>query len=491
MISTLMPGLASSKVLTIDFSVSVRSGLVITSTSLSVGVGAARLRRHQGGRGGGKKQFSDHGLPFGFLLTWLRGPTGTSAPSCMPHHVIDRGCIDGLGDVGPEGLGPLEADMEAHHALRARRNRAQSWVRRSAPRVTIAGTTRLSWPPQLTPSLKRSRLSQKRAMSTPSPNSKENRPEVPCRPVGSGPPRPGWWTRVTAGCSASRRAMASAGRLVRLHARRQRAQAAQQQPGVEGRELAAEIGADRPPDHVDEMRRPGDDAGHRHRCGRRYISRPSGRRGRRRASAGCWKIGVAQLLSIMLTTPCRGAQAAQARQVLRLHHPARRALEIEQLRARQGRLDRGEVAAVDIVDRRRPSASAASRRGGRRRDRRGARRRCGRPARRRPSTAAEIAAMPLAKPMASSAPSSAAIFSSNRRDRRVVDARIDRSGCARRDRSRPSRRTLAKVKSEVWTIGGTTASNALASSWATIRLARSLGSSSLPGRIASFIATCP
>ncbi|SCM76993.1 hypothetical protein KL86PLE_40799 [uncultured Pleomorphomonas sp.] len=36
MISTLVPGLASSNVLTMPFSVSVRSGLVITSTSFSV-----------------------------------------------------------------------------------------------------------------------------------------------------------------------------------------------------------------------------------------------------------------------------------------------------------------------------------------------------------------------------------------------------------------------------------------------------------------------
>ena len=36
MISTLAPGLAASKVATISFSVSVRSGLVMTSTSFSV-----------------------------------------------------------------------------------------------------------------------------------------------------------------------------------------------------------------------------------------------------------------------------------------------------------------------------------------------------------------------------------------------------------------------------------------------------------------------
>ena len=60
MISTFTPGLASSKVLTIYFRVSVRSGLVITSTSLSV-VSARACVGHQGGGGSGKQKFSHHG----------------------------------------------------------------------------------------------------------------------------------------------------------------------------------------------------------------------------------------------------------------------------------------------------------------------------------------------------------------------------------------------------------------------------------------------
>ena len=98
MMSTLVPGLAASNLPTIDFSVSVRSGLVITSTSFSVVSASARARHQRGGECRDKKLFS---LSFPSSLVCFR-------------FLFVGGGGDRRLQVTPQRLGSLEADMEAH-----------------------------------------------------------------------------------------------------------------------------------------------------------------------------------------------------------------------------------------------------------------------------------------------------------------------------------------------------------------------------------------
>ena len=58
---------------------------------------------------------------------------------------------------------------------------------------------------------------------------------------------------------------------------------------------------------------------------------------------------------MIVMTPSRVASAASAATSWASNDPARRALQVEEPRARQGRAHGIEVAAVDIVDRRPPA----------------------------------------------------------------------------------------------------------------------------------------
>src|SRR5258707_14416788 len=96
-ISTWVPGLASSKVLTICFSVSVRSGLVMTSTRLSVVSAAAEPAISSAAMPARKHDFS--------LIRFL------------PSWVLGSACVEGLGQIRPQGVGALQAGIEADHPL--------------------------------------------------------------------------------------------------------------------------------------------------------------------------------------------------------------------------------------------------------------------------------------------------------------------------------------------------------------------------------------
>ena len=128
--------------------------------------------------------------------------------------------------------------------------------------------------------------------------------------------------------------------LVRAHAQRQGAQAAQQQPGVERRQLGAEIGKHDPAESCRSARLSRRPRRPRRRCGRPDISTPSAARDRRRARAAAGRSAMAQLLSMIVIAPARRASAARRAEVLDLEHPAGRALQIEQLRARAARARR-------------------------------------------------------------------------------------------------------------------------------------------------------
>ena len=275
-----------------------------------------------------------------------------------------------------------------------------------------AGMTRLSWPPQLTPNLNRRRPSQKRTTSMPPSSSMLNRPELPvsCLP-STVPSRVGCSTRVTARMLAQRRGDRDGAALVRPHPQIQRAHAAHQQPALERRQLGAEIGQHDPVEIADQLGRAGHDAGHRVAVAAQIFR---GRVHTRSAPccSGRWKIGLAQLLSMIVTAPSRRAMRRQPGDVLDLEHPAGRALEVEHTGADQGALHGHDVAPVDIVDRdaharqqdlEEPVGVGVDV-----------------PHAHHPVAALHlaehaplIAAMPLAKPRAASAPSSRASLSSN------------------------------------------------------------------------------
>ena len=167
-------------------------------------------------------------------------------------------------------------------------------------------------------------------------------------PAAARPSGPGWCTAVTIGwLEQPRRDLAGRG-LVGLHAHRQGAQAAQQQPRLEGRELGPDIGADGAADAVDQRlasrprRRPPC------RCGRRYISTPNGPRDRRRASPAAGRPASPRNCRSCVSNAVPLGERRQRADVMRLHGPARRAFHVEERRARQGRRDGVEVAAVHI-----------------------------------------------------------------------------------------------------------------------------------------------
>src|SRR5688572_11479183 len=95
MISTLVPGLAVSNLATIDFSVSVRSGLVITSTSLSV-VSASAVPAIM---------VAKRAAVISLFIMSVSPSFGSLISCCGSHRRFD---------VAPQRLGSLEADMEAY-----------------------------------------------------------------------------------------------------------------------------------------------------------------------------------------------------------------------------------------------------------------------------------------------------------------------------------------------------------------------------------------
>src|SRR4029077_3842048 len=97
-ISTCTPGLASSKVLTICFSVSVRSGLVMTST---------RLRVVSARAGPGTSTAAKPAKRYDFSLILF-----------LPSLVLGFACVEGLGQVGPQGFRGFQAGIQADHPFR-------------------------------------------------------------------------------------------------------------------------------------------------------------------------------------------------------------------------------------------------------------------------------------------------------------------------------------------------------------------------------------
>ena len=189
-ISTVTPGLAASNWSTMPCRTSVRCGLVITSTSCRVvwawaGHASAKRRRRP--------------APSAPVNHASRA---SSSCLCAPMPGADR-------TTDPRDL----PDQCAAGSWPATRRRSASGL--AGPfctRPAAAGNTRLSWPPQLTPSLNRASASQNRAMPAWSrSSSKLNRPAAPESVAAPGPgsPSSGWWTRRTCGCAASRRAIAS------------------------------------------------------------------------------------------------------------------------------------------------------------------------------------------------------------------------------------------------------------------------------------------
>ena len=195
------------------------------------------------------------------------------------------------------------------------------------------------------------------------------------------------------------------------HAQRQGAQAAHQEPAVERRELTAEQREDAGIDPLDQLA-PAADHARDHVAVAAQIFRggmhhevDAMRERLLKDRAGPGVVGDRH----GALAPCRRGQAGE---ILGLEHHAGRVFEIQHLGARQGLLDRAGVAAVDEVD-----LDVEARQQGDEQ-----------PVGVRVavahadhaiarvtllSTAALIAAMPVAKPRAASAPSSAASFGSN------------------------------------------------------------------------------
>ena len=111
---------------------------------LQRGVGQARCRAISAGEARRSNQLSSCPFPPCFVDFMLS--------------VIRRGC-DRRFEIAPQRLGSLEADMEAHRPRMDAEIDARNWAAPSAERTTSPGTIRLSWPPQLTPSLNSSRRS--------------------------------------------------------------------------------------------------------------------------------------------------------------------------------------------------------------------------------------------------------------------------------------------------------------------------------------------
>src|SRR5690348_6162465 len=105
-ISTWVPGLASSKVLTICFRVSVRSGLVMTSTRLSVVSAAAGPAMSSAAMPARRQDLSFiSSSRFRFCRFQVFAVSG-------------RAGVEGLGQVGPQGFCGFQTGIQADHALR-------------------------------------------------------------------------------------------------------------------------------------------------------------------------------------------------------------------------------------------------------------------------------------------------------------------------------------------------------------------------------------
>ena len=154
-------------------------------------------------------------------------------------------------------VGCFEPDMQPHTA--GPRPKAIAWFGPPACSAPSAGTTRLSCPPQLTPSLKTWSASQKARHRAAGLNSNASRPLFRPGPSGSWSSRPGG-APARPRCAASRRATAAALRAARPA--RQGAQAAHAAASPR-RARASARGRARPSTGSDRSApAAGDDAGH-------------------------------------------------------------------------------------------------------------------------------------------------------------------------------------------------------------------------------------
>ena len=247
MISTLVPGLAASNLPTIAFSVSVRSGLVITSTSFSV-VSASALVANSAARRCGDKQSSSCPFPSSSgcfrschwkrqSIAASRSLHSASVPSRPTWRRTDRGLTPKV--VRGIGLGLLlQHDLAGHD---------QAFV--AAPADAELEQARGG--------------RRRRGCRCRRGRSKENRPDVPREAGRQRLARPGWSHRLDHRVRLQPPRDLERRRLMRPHADRQRAQAADQQPGIERRRACR-----RDRDRLRARMRPisslraGDDAGH-------------------------------------------------------------------------------------------------------------------------------------------------------------------------------------------------------------------------------------